>query len=104
MLDVTDENFSEVIKNSTLTIIDFWAPWCGPCRMLSPVFEQVAADMGTRAVFGKVNIDDNPDAASKCGVRSIPTLIMFRSGEVVDSKTGVVPKESIVSWVESHLS
>lgn len=104
MLELNDATFAETISGEGITVIDFWAPWCGPCRMLAPIFEEVANTIGDRATFAKVNIDDNSDAASQYGVRSIPTLMIFKSGKLVSTKTGVLSKDTFVSWVEGELT
>lgn len=99
MLELTDATFQSKIDEDNVTVVDFWAPWCGPCRMLAPVFEEVSASFEGRATFSKINIDDNSDAASKHGVRSIPTLMIFKKGVLVDTKTGLISKEDLTSWV-----
>lgn len=103
MLELTDATFSDTVSKDGVTVIDFWAPWCPPCRMLTPIFEEVATVMGNRATFAKVNIDEHGDAAGQYGVRSIPTLMLFRGGELVSTKTGVLPRDALIAWIEAEL-
>lgn len=103
-LEITDSSFQEVVLQSDKPVlVDFWAPWCGPCRMLSPVIEQLHNEFEGKAVIGKVNVDDNQQIAVEYGIRSIPTLLFFKNGEVVDKLTGVFPKEVIAEKLSAHL-
>lgn len=95
---LTKENFDEVIKNNTTVLVDFWAAWCGPCRMLSPIIDEIAEEMDD-IVVGKVNVDNEGELAQKYGVMSIPTLVVFENGEVKATSVGVKPKDVIISML-----
>jgi thioredoxin 1 len=98
-LEVTDSTFDqEVLQSTQPVVVDFWAPWCGPCKALAPTFESVAVELDGKVKFVKVNIDDT-DIAQQYGVRSIPTLIMFKDGKVVSTKTGALPKAALTAFV-----
>jgi thioredoxin 1 len=89
---LTDANFDEVINSGKPVLVDFWAEWCGPCKMIGPVVEELAGDYDGKAVIAKLNVDENPQTTAKFGVRSIPTLLVFKGGQVVDKQVGAVPK------------
>lgn len=92
-LEITDSNFDqEVMQNDKVTLIDFWATWCGPCRMIGPVIEELAEEYEGKATIGKVNVDENNQVSAQFGIRSIPTLLFIKNGEVVDKQVGVAPK------------
>ena len=102
---LTDETFANTVATSAEPLlVDFWAPWCGPCRMVAPVLESLAQEYAGRVRIAKVNVDDNPRTAASFRVSSIPTLILFKGGQVVDSIMGAQPKASIQSVIEKHLS
>jgi thioredoxin 1 len=97
---ITDADFeSEVLTASGLVLVDFWAEWCGPCRMLGPVLEEIASEMGGKVKVVKVNVDQNPATPTKYGIRSIPTMILFKDGQLVETKVGSIPKQSLLSWL-----
>ncbi|RUR20551.1 thioredoxin [Legionella sp. km535] len=101
---VTDASFDQdVINSSKPVLVDFWAEWCGPCRALTPILEEVAATHSNDVTFAKINIDENPQAPSKFGVMSIPTLILFKNGQVVAVKMGLLSKSQLSAFVESHV-
>ena len=101
---LNETNFDKEIKESTLPfLVDFWAPWCGPCQMLGPILDHIATDFTGRANVGKVNVDENPNLAGKFGVMSIPTLFLFVSGQEKERLVGVIPKERLVQLLENSL-
>lgn len=101
---LTDGNFEDtVLKASAPVLVDFWAEWCAPCRRIAPAVETLAADFDGRAVVGKLNIDDNPSTPMRYSVRAIPTLLLFKGGEVVESVVGVADKAHLKSLLERHL-
>lgn len=95
---LTKENFDEVIKNNPIVLVDFWAAWCGPCRMLSPIIDEIAEEMDD-IVVGKVNVDNEGELAQRYGVMSIPTIVVFENGEVKTTSVGVKPKDVIISML-----
>lgn len=96
-------SFSKALQGDKLLIVDFWAVWCGPCRMLGPVVEKLEQDYAGRAVVGKVNVDEQPQLAAQFGVMSIPTVIFFKNGKEIDRKVGVMPEEVFVQTIEKNL-
>lgn len=100
---ITPENFDAVVNDSLPVLVDFWAPWCGPCRSLSPIVDEVADELAGKLVVAKCNVDDNQDLAMKFGVMSIPTLIVFKNGEEVDRSVGALPKARLQALLEKHL-
>jgi thioredoxin 1 len=101
---VTDASFqADVISADTPVVVDFWAEWCGPCKMIGPVLEELSDDYAGKVAIAKVNIDENPDMAGKLGVRSIPTLVMFKGGEPVSMKVGALPKTQLKAWIDGTL-
>ncbi|GAB3342089.1 thioredoxin [Marivirga atlantica] len=103
-IEITDSNFEEIIKSETPVLVDFWAEWCGPCKMIGPVVEELAGEYDGKAVIGKVNVDENPNVSAKFGIRSIPTLLVFKGGEIVDKQIGAVPKQVLADKLEAQMA
>ncbi|HEX6068956.1 MAG TPA: thioredoxin [Longimicrobiaceae bacterium] len=105
VIEFTDSNFElEVEQGGGITVVDFWAPWCGPCRFVAPVIEQLAEEYAGRVKVGKLNVDDNPSVAARYGIRSIPTIGIFKDGEPVDGVVGAVPKAMLQTALEKQLA
>jgi thioredoxin 1 len=103
-LEITDANFEElVLKADKPVVVDFWAEWCGPCRMIGPVVEEMAKEYDGTAIIGKVNVDQNPGVSAQFGVRNIPTILFVKGGQVVDKSVGAVPKAQLVSKLDAIL-
>jgi len=104
-LELNAQNFADTIKNNEVVVVDFWAPWCGPCRMIAPIIEELSEEYKDRGVVvGKVNTDEAPEIAGQFGIRSIPTVIFFKNGEAVDAMIGAAPKQMYVEKIEALLS
>ena len=101
---VTDDSFStDVLKAEGPVVVDFWAEWCGPCKMIAPALEDIANELNGKIKVAKLNIDENPELAAQFGVRSIPTLMIFKGGEVADMKVGAAPKTALSHWINGSL-
>ena len=101
---VGDDNFdTNVLASDKPGLVDFWAEWCGPCKMIGPSLEEISEELGDQVIIAKLNIDDHPDTPSKYGVRGIPTMILFKDGKIVDTKVGAAPKAAIKGWLEAAL-
>jgi thioredoxin 1 len=94
---------TEVINSDKPVVVDFWAPWCGPCRIIAPIIEELAMELGDKVKFGKLNTDENPNIAMQYGIRAIPTIMLFSKGEVADTRIGVQPKEALKQMILSHI-
>ena len=102
-LEITDSNFNDVISKNKTVLVDFWAEWCGPCRIIGPVIEELANEYEGKAIIGKLDVDSNQESSVKYGVRSIPTILTFKDGEIVDRQVGAVPKETLTNVIDSQL-
>ena len=101
---ITDASFqSDVLDSDTPVLVDFWAEWCGPCKMIGPSLEEISNELAGKVVIAKLNIDDHPDTPSKYGVRGIPTMILFKNGQIADTKVGAAPKSALKGWLEGAL-
>ena len=103
-LEVTDSNFEEqILKADKPALVDFWAEWCGPCRMITPIVNELAEELDGKAIISKVNVDDNPEICSKYGIRNIPTILFFKDGEVVDKQVGATQKNVLLDKINALL-
>ena len=102
-ITLTDSNFAQVIGKYPLIVVDYWAPWCGPCRMVSPVIEQLASELSGKVVFGKLNVDENPVTSNAFGIQSIPTMAIFKNGKAIDGFVGAASKSQILSKISTYL-
>ena len=101
---ITDESFAaDVINAGGPVLVDFWAEWCGPCKMIGPSLEEISEELGEKVTIAKINIDENPDAPAKYGVRGIPTMILFKNGAPAATKVGAAPKSALKGWLEAEL-
>jgi len=102
-VQITDANFEEITNTDKPVLVDFWAEWCGPCKMIGPVVEELAGDYEGKAIITKLNVDENPVVSAKFGIRSIPTLLILKKGEIVDKQIGVVPKSVLAQKIDAQL-
>lgn len=102
-LEFTEANFDEMINTDKPVMVDFWAEWCGPCRLVGPHVEAISQEYEGKAVVGKVNVDHNPSIAAKFGIRNIPTIVVLKNGEVVEKVVGAVPKDTLIQKIEANL-
>lgn len=102
-VEVTDDSFEEFVEKYDVALIDFWAEWCGPCKRVEPIIEELAEEMQGEVAFGKVNVDENNNVPSKFGISSIPTMAVFNDGDAVDKMIGALPKDEIKSKLEQHI-
>jgi thioredoxin 1 len=102
---VSDTSFDkDVLQSDTPVVVDFWAEWCGPCKMIAPALEEIATSLGPKAKIVKINIDENPSTPARYGVRGIPTLMVFKAGQVAATKVGAAPKTQLQSWIEQSIA
>jgi thioredoxin 1 len=103
-VEITDANFEElVLKSSVPVVVDFWAEWCGPCRMIGPIIEEMSGEYEGKAIIGKVNVDQNPGVSAQFGIRNIPTILFVKNGEIADKSVGAVPKQQLTSKLDAIL-
>ena len=102
-LEITDNNFKEILAEGSPVVIDFWAPWCGPCKMVGPIIDELAKEYEGKVIMGKCDVDENSDLPAEFGIRNIPTVLFFKNGELVDKQVGAVGKPSFVEKVEKLL-
>lgn len=102
-IEITDSNFDQITKTDMPVLVDFWAEWCGPCKMIGPVVEELAGDYEGRVVIGKLDVDANPEISAKFGIRSIPTLLVIKNGQVVDKQVGAVSKAVLVQKLDAQI-
>lgn len=101
---VSDQSFEQdVLKSSAPVVVDFWAEWCGPCRMVGPILDEVSGDLGDKVKIVKLNVDENPETASKYGIMSIPTLLLFKDGKIASRQVGAAPKAKLVQWISGAI-
>jgi len=104
IIQVSDDTFDkDVLKNDKSVLVDFYADWCGPCKMVAPILEEISDEMKDKLVIAKHNIDDNPNVPTRYGVRGIPTMLLFKDGKLVDTKVGAIPKKNIKEWLDSKI-
>ncbi len=103
-VELTDQDFKSFVRSGGLVVVDFWAPWCPPCRYLAPIIEELAREYAGRVKFGKLNVDENPKTARRYGIRAIPTLLVFKDGSLVDRIVGAMPKHMLEARLKKHLA
>ena len=102
-LEITDSNYKEILAGGKPVVIDFWAPWCGPCKMVGPIIDELATEYEGKAIIGKCDVDDNDDVASEFGIRNIPTVLFFKDGQLVDKQVGSAPKGTYAAKIDALL-
>ena len=102
-IELNKENFTETVGSNKHVLVDYWAEWCGPCKMVAPILEEIASDMSEKLIIGKVDVDANQELAAQLNIMSIPTLILFKDGEIVDQAIGALSKAQLLSFIEPHI-
>jgi len=102
-LEITDSNFQKILAEGKPVVMDFWAPWCGPCKMVGPIIDELATEYEGKVIIGKCDVDENGDVAAEYGIRNIPTVLFFKNGELVDKQVGSAPKSAYVAKIEAIL-
>lgn len=102
-IELNKENFSETVGSTKPVLVDYWAEWCGPCKMVAPILEEVAVDLSDKLTVGKVDVDENQELAAQLNIMSIPTLVLFKDGEVIDQAVGALSKAQLLSFLEQHI-
>ena len=102
-LEITDSNFQEILAEGKPVVMDFWAPWCGPCKMVGPIIDELATEYEGKVIIGKCDVDENGDVAAEYGIRNIPTVLFFKNGDLVDKQVGSAPKSAYVAKIEAIL-
>jgi len=102
-LEITDSNFQEILAEGKPVVMDFWAPWCGPCKMVGPIIDELVTEYEGKVIIGKCDVDENGDVAAEYGIRNIPTVLFFKNGELVDKQVGSAPKSAYVAKIEAIL-
>ncbi|HLT81901.1 MAG TPA: thioredoxin [Cyclobacteriaceae bacterium] len=103
-IELNDSNFDQVVNSDKPVLVDFWAEWCGPCKMIGPLVEELAGEYEGKAVVAKLNVDENPDVTARYGIRNIPTLLVFKNGQIVDKQVGAVPKSVLAQKLEAQVA
>ncbi len=103
IVHVSDQSFGSDVESSGTVLVDFWAPWCAPCKMIAPVLEEINGEIGDKLTIAKLNVDDNPSSAAKFGIMGIPTLLLFKDGKPVEKIVGFQPKDNLMSVIQKHL-
>ena len=103
VLEITDEKFDEILESDKLVVVDFWAEWCGPCRMMSSIIDELAEEFDGKCIVGKVDCDANPEVCNKYGIRNIPTILFLKNGEIVDKQVGASPKQPMIDKITALL-
>ncbi len=104
VVELTDANFDEVLGSQKLMLVDFWAPWCGPCQWVSPILEEIAKENAGKLVLGKMNVDENPRTSDRFGIQGIPTILISRDGTVIDRIVGALPRETLMAKISQHMA